>query len=245
MVDLIFGDLTATDAIMAILTGILGGIMLGIAYKMAEKGIPHWIPRKLVHVSMGSIIGLTIVAYSNLSGPTFAIGTFLTFILYAWAHKSTLVSELLAAGSREGESRVNTFVSGFMGMIAFAIAFLMFLSQPAIFVTAILGVAWADAAGEAVGRTWGGRFVHRIGAKSFEGSCGVYVLSVLSQVTALSLYSSICILCVIPQLLIIAGLMTLTEAISKRWLDNFLIPLVTAFAMWLLLFPNMPLFFAV
>ncbi len=242
MVELIFGDLTGPDAVMAIVTALTGGLILGIAFKMAERGTPHWKPRKLVHVTMGSVIGLTIVAYSNLSGPTFAIGSFLTVILYAWAHKSTLLSELLAAGSREGESRTNTFVSGFMGMVAFALAFLMFLSQPSIFVSAILGVAWADGAGEIVGRTWGGRIFPRLGTKSVEGSAGVYVMSFLGQITSLVLYSRICVVCFLPHLLLIAGMVTLVEFVSRRWLDNFLIPLVTAFAMWLMIFPGMPLF---
>lgn len=227
---------------MAIVTGIAGGLILGLAYKMAERGLPHWKPRKLVHVSMGTAIGLTIVAYSNLSGPTFAIGTFLTFILYAWAHKPTLVSDLLMAGSREGETRLNTFVSGLMGMVAFATSFLMFLSQPAIFVAAILGVAWADAAGEVVGRTWGGTWFSKRRGKTVEGSMGVFVGGIMALTAALVLYSDLCILCVLPQLIIIAILITITEALSKRWIDNFAIPIVTSFAMWLLLFPGMPLF---
>ncbi|MHA1653660.1 MAG: hypothetical protein ACTSVT_06630, partial [Candidatus Thorarchaeota archaeon] len=122
MVELFFGDLTLYDAFMGVLTGAAGGAVLGTAYLMSRRGIAHWKARKLVHVTMGTVIALTIVNYSNLSGPAFAAGVFLTVLFYAWAHKSSLISELLVAGSRENETSFNTFVSGFMGIVGFAVA---------------------------------------------------------------------------------------------------------------------------
>ena len=138
MVDLVFGDPTTTDLVMAIGTGFIGMVILAIAYKMSVNGTPQWISRKIVHITMGTIIGLTIVGYSNLSGPFLAGLLFLTALIYAWAHKSDLIFELLIAGSREGETKANTFFSGFMGVAAFAIAFLVFSARPEIFVAAIL-----------------------------------------------------------------------------------------------------------
>ncbi|MGQ4872424.1 MAG: hypothetical protein ACP6IT_11415 [Candidatus Thorarchaeota archaeon] len=243
MVELFFGDLTLYDALMGVLTGVAGGAVLGTAYLMSRRGIAHWKARKLVHVTMGTVIAVTIVNYSNLSGPTFAIGVFLTVLFYAWAHKSSLISELLVAGSRENETRLNTFVSGFMGMVGFAVAFLVFFSEPGIFVAAILAVAWADAAGEIIGRTYGGRlFGIRIRNKTLEGSMGVLVFSAISLVFALVSFSTVDPVTVLPQTIAIAAMVTVTEAVSTRWLDNFLIPIVTSFAMWLLVFPMMPLF---
>ncbi|NWF96003.1 MAG: hypothetical protein HXY34_07645 [Candidatus Thorarchaeota archaeon] len=242
MVELVFGALSTTDVLLALLTGVLASLCLAIAFMMAKRNMARWIPRKFVHISTGSVIGLTVVAYSNLSGPALAAGIFLTLLSYAWAHRSTLIQELLMAGSREGETSFSTFAAGFMGMLSFALSFLVFLPRPEIFVAAILVVAWADASGEVIGRTLGGKYLPRLQTgKSVEGSLAVMLFSLLSMLVALALYSDTCTLCVVPRLLVIALGVAATEFFSRRWLDNFLLPLVTSTMLWLLVFPTMPL----
>ncbi|MCK5389750.1 MAG: hypothetical protein KAJ36_04630 [Candidatus Thorarchaeota archaeon] len=244
MVDLVIGDLTPFDIGMAIATGIIATVVLTTAYYMSGSGMPKWKPRKLVHIVIGTVVGLTLVGYSNLSGPLLAAGIFLFILFYTWAHKSELIVDLLVAGSREGESGANTFLSGFMAMISFSTVFLLFYSRPEIFVAAILAVAWGDAAGEAIGRPFGGKLVKRkYRDKSFEGSIGVLIFTTLAIVTSLIVFSpSTCILCFMPQIFIIAFCVTLAEFLSIGWTDNFFIPMVTAVAMWLLIFPGIPLF---
>ena len=244
MVDLIFGDLAPVDISMAIATGLIASMVLTIAYYMAAKGMPNWKPRKLVHISMGTTIGMTLVVYTNLSGPAFAAGIFLTILMYAWAHKSELIWELLLAGSREGETRLNTFASGFMGLVSFGTVFLLFFPRPEIFVAAILAVSWGDAAGEIIGRPFGGRFIKRkYRDKSIEGSIGVFVFTTLSVIASLAIFSTdTIILSVLPQILIIAICVTTAEFLSIGWTDNFFIPMITAVAMWWFLFPGLVLF---
>jgi len=244
MVDLVFGELALLDIGMAIATGLIVSVVLATAYYMAASGMPHWKPRKLVHIIMGTVIALTVVAYSNLSGPAFAVGIFLTILMYAWAHKSELIWELLIAGSREEESRLNTFASGFMGLISFTTVFLLFFARPEIFVAAILAVSWGDAAGEVIGRPYGGRFVKRkYRNKSLEGSIGVLLFTALSVITSLVLFSpDTVVFNVLPQILLIAMFTTAAEFLSIGWTDNFFIPVVTAITMWWFLFPGTILF---
>ena len=244
MVDLVFGDLAPTDVVMAIATGFIVSAVLTAAYFLSGTGMPKWRPRKLVHVSMGTVVGLTLVGYSNLSGPSFAAGIFLFILFYSWGHKSELIGELLVAGSRDGETSQNTFMAGFMAMISFGSVFLVFFSRPEIFVAAILAVAWGDAAGEVFGRPYGGRFIKRkYRDKSFEGSLGVFMFTALAIITSLIVYSSdTCVLCFLPHILIVAICATFAEVISIGWTDNFFIPMITALAMWLLIFPGIPLF---
>ena len=244
MVELVFGNLTTMDLVMAGLTGILSLAVLAIAFKMSLKGTPKWQARKLVHVSLGTFIALTVPAYSNLSGPTLAGGIFLTILIYAWAHKSDLISELLISGSREGESGLNTFASAFMGMVAFISVFILFRPEPSIFVASILAVSWGDAAGEAVGRPLGGEYVKKkIRQKSVEGSVAVVVFTSIAVLTALALYSSIgCSLYIIPQILLIGAVVAIVEILSIGWIDNFAIPFATALLMWILLFPGLVIF---
>lgn len=244
MVDLIFGDLALLDIGMAIATGLIASAVLTTAYYMAASGMPNWKPRKLVHISMGTTIGMTLVAYSNLSGPAFAAGIFLTILMYSWAHKSELIWELLMAGSREGETRLNTFASGFMGLVSFGTVFLVFFQRPEIFVASILAVSWGDAAGEVFGRPYGGKIIKRkYRDKSFEGSIGVLLFTTLSVITSLVVFSpDTVILAVLPQILIIGICATAAEFLSIGWTDNFFIPMITAITMWWLLFPGLILF---
>ena len=244
MVDLFFGDLTLPDVIMAVATGAIAALILTIAYYMASSGKPRWKARKLVHASLGTVVGLTLVGYSNLSGPSLAAGIFLFILFYAWAHKSELIWDLLLAGSRENESRLNTFLAGLMGMISFGTVFLLFFSRPEIFVAAILAVAWGDAAGECIGRPYGGKvFKRRFRNKTVEGSIGVFIFTVLSILTSLIAYSpDTCISCVLLQVLIVAACAAIAEGLSIGWTDNFFIPMVTAISMWWLLFPGIILF---
>ncbi|MFW9888391.1 MAG: hypothetical protein ACFFER_09425 [Candidatus Thorarchaeota archaeon] len=245
MVDLVFGDPTLFDVIMAVMTGILGGVVLAIAYAWSEKGIAKWKPRKIVHISMGTIIALTVMHYSNLSGPSIAAGIFLTILLYAWAHKSTLITELLLAGSREEDQHLSTFAAGFMGMVAFASVFIFFFQQPEVIVASILAVSWGDAAGEVIGRPFGGRIIKRqIKGKSFEGTLGVFIFSCLSIIMAMLTFSSgFFALSILPQIVLVASVITIVELLSVAWEDNFLIPILTAIMMWQVVFPTTAFWF--
>ncbi|MFX1481605.1 MAG: hypothetical protein ACFFCP_00300 [Promethearchaeota archaeon] len=244
MVELVFGELTLSDIGMALATGLIVSVVLSAAYYMASSGMPHWKPRKLVHVSIGTVIALTVVTYSTLSGPAFAVGIFLTILMYSWAHKSELIWELLLAGSREEESRLNTFAAGFMGLISFMTVFLIFFARPEIFVAAILAVSWGDAAGEVVGRPYGGRFLKwKYRSKSVEGSIGVLLFGMISVITSLILFSpDTIVMNVLPQILIIGICIAAAEFLSIGWTDNFFIPVVTALSMWWFLFPGIVLF---
>ncbi len=243
MVHLFFGELSMLDILMAVITGLTAIVVVFIAYLMAQRGVARWIPRKSVHMTMGTVIGLTIVSYTNLSGPTLAISVFVIVLFYCWAHRRELLWQLLAAGSRPGENRTSTLFAGLMGLVAFALSFLIFLPRPEIFVAAILSVAWADGLGEVVGRTFGGRFVrHWVQRKSCEGSIAVFVSSMLSIVVALSVYSDLDPLSVMPRIVLIAVSVMVTELFCRGWTDNFFLPLVTSLMMWLLLFPDIRLF---
>lgn len=243
MVDLYFGELAALDIAMAVGTCLAASIVIAAGYRMSRAGAPKWASRKLIHSVIGTVIGLTIVAYSNLSGPALAVGLFAVVLMYAWAHNSSLISELLLSGSREGESGLSTFVAGFVGLLSFAVVFLLFLSRPEIFVAAILAVSWGDASGEVIGRTFGRRLVkRRFRNKSLEGSLAVFFFTALSIVVAMIMYSDACPFCFILQILTVAAAVSVTEALCTGWRDNLFVPLVCACLIWLLIFPSTPLF---
>jgi len=65
MVELVFGNMTTMDLVMAGLTGILSFAILAMVFKMSLKGSPKWQARKIVHISLGTFIALTVPAYSK------------------------------------------------------------------------------------------------------------------------------------------------------------------------------------
>jgi dolichol kinase len=245
MVDLVFGELVVNDLFLAVVTVIAASFTLVFAYKLTVKGVENWKGRKLVHISLSTIIALTLFAYTNLTGPIFTIGLFLTILLYAWAHHSELISVLLIAGSRDGESNMNTFASAFMGLLGFTIVFFMFLSHSEIFIASILAVSWGDAAGEVIGRPYGGKIIKKaLNNKSIEGFIGVFIFTAFAIITAVALHApTISILSVWLEILIMAFVIAFVELISRGWQDNFLIPLFTAGLMWILLYPGVPLIY--
>jgi dolichol kinase len=131
-----------------------------------------------------------------------------------------------------------------MGLVSFGIVFLLFFQRPEIFVASILAVSWGDAAGEVLGRPFGGKIIKlKYRDKSFEGSIGVLIFTTLSVITSLLIFSpDTIILSVLPQIFIIALCSTTAEFLSIGWTDNFFIPMITAVTMWWLLFPGMFLF---
>ncbi len=243
MVQLFFGRPTFIDIVLAVFTGVAGAIIVAIAYRQYENGTKSWKARKMVHVCMGTIIALTIMSYSNLTGPVLATGIFCSFLMYAWAHNSSLISDLLIAGSRDAEDSLGTLASGILGLTSFSLAFLLFLNEPSILVAAILTVSWGDAAGEIIGRPYGGTLIRRpFGDKSFEGMFAVFVFSVLACMISLLLYAQVSVLQLLIHILFIGLCISLLEFVSRRWLDNLLLPLGTALLMWQLIFPSIVFF---
>ncbi|MFO7837620.1 MAG: hypothetical protein R6V83_13340 [Candidatus Thorarchaeota archaeon] len=243
MVHLFFGALTCMDVALAVLTGVAGSVILAIAYHWHGNGVESWKARKMVHISMGTIIGLTIMRYSTISGPVLATVIFCGFLMYVWAHDSSLISDLLVAGSRDGENSFGTFASGIFGLISFGLVFLLFLKEPSILVASILAVSWGDAAGEIIGRPYGGTLIRRpFGDKSIEGAIAVFVFSILACMTSLLLYSPASIPDTPVPILVIGLCISFLEFVSRRWLDNLLLPWGTALFMWIFIFPDVLLF---
>ncbi|RDE14529.1 MAG: hypothetical protein C4K47_04120 [Candidatus Thorarchaeota archaeon] len=243
MIGLYFGVLTSLDTVVAILTGAAASIVVGIAHWVSKKGGPRWVGRKLVHMVMGTIIALTLVVYSNLSGPIFATALFMIVLFCLSFYDKDIISHLLAAGTRESGSTFGTFFAGFAGLVSFAVVFLVFYVRPEIFVAAILAVSWGDASGEVFGRTLGGSLIRkRFRGKSIEGSAAVFAFSALSLIVAMLLHSvDTQPFLVLPEILVVALVVSVVEAVSVGWTDNFLVPLTTAFLTWFLIFPTTPL----
>jgi dolichol kinase len=239
MVELLFSPLTPMDIDLIILVDVLAFASISVSCVLASQGHKKWISRKFTHVAISSIIALALPVYSSLTGPLLTIGIFLIG-LFGSSLLGLNVSDLaLSAGTRDDGSKVQTFLAAFLALIAFAAVFLSFMSIPFIFVSSILAVSWGDGAGEVVGRPFGRHKFHvwRGKTKSIEGSLGVMIMTFVGISVAFVLFPfSITLEKLIMAAVVVSLAVSVAEVLCVSWTDNVVIPLLSSFLMWFLVF---------
>jgi dolichol kinase len=239
MVELLFSPLTPMDITLIVLVDAVAFGSIAVSCVLASRGYEKWIPRKFTHVAISSLIALSLPLYSSLTGPFLTIVIFLIGLLGS-SFSGVPVGEIaLSAGTRDDGNKLQTFLAAFLALVAFAAVFLSFMSIPFIFVSSILAVSWGDGAGEVIGRPFGKHKFHvwRGRTKSVEGSLAVLVMTLAGIIVAFFLFP----FSITLENLIIAGLIvslsvSLAEVLCISWADNVVIPLLSAFLMWLLVF---------
>ncbi len=239
MVNLTLGTLGMPDILLAAMTVVIVYAVLLIAKEINERGHASWISRKLIHISISSVVGITLVSYENLSGPLLAVVLFLVPLFLGRLFFGEPVRNLIRLTSRDNENRNHwyTFAAGTLGIISYGLVFLAFPEEPAVFVSAILAVSWGDGSGELIGRPFGTRRYQLIGnERTLQGSIAVFSFTVVATAFSFQLFSSRSVLTLLPVFVVVGLTVMLMEAISISWLDNFLIPLTAAGILYLFLF---------
>jgi dolichol kinase len=240
MVNLSFSTLTALDIYLAIIVDIIGFASLAVSCILAGRGYKRWIPRKFTHITVSSLIALALPLYSNLTGPALTIAVFIVGILGASIFGVNLARITLSAGTREEGNRTQTLLAAGLALFAYGLVFLLFTSSPMIFVASILAVSWGDGAGEVVGRPLGRHKFHvwHGKSKSIEGSLAVVLMTFVAVIFAYLMFPFSIPL---SYLLMIGGLVSISvaaiEVICISWVDNVIIPIVSAILLWWLLTP--------
>jgi dolichol kinase len=241
MVSLLFSDLTALDTLLVVVVVGVGFLSLAVSWLLASRGYKKWIPRKFTHIVMSSLVALALPFYSSLTGPAITIGIFVAGILGASIFGVNLAKAALSSGTREDGSRLQTFLAAVFAVASYALVFILFIDYPAIFVASILAVSWGDGAGEVVGRPFGKHKFHvwRGKTKSAEGSLAVVLMTFVAIMFAFLLYPLRVPL--VSLLLIgaaVSSAVAATELLCVSWTDNVTIPLLSAFLLWYLFFPD-------
>jgi dolichol kinase len=239
MVQLWFLPLTSLDLVLIIIIDAIGFLSIAISLTLARRGYRKWIPRKVTHIAVSSLIALSLPFFSSLTAPAIALGVFLVVLFGCSFLGLDLKGLVLSAGTRRGESKLGTFLVAFFSLVVFATVFLIFIDLPFIFVSSILAVSWGDGAGEVVGRplgrnkfsVWGGK------TKSVEGSLAVMAMTFVAVMVAFFLFP----IPVSLQSLLLAGatvslVVAVVEVLCLSWTDNVVIPLLSALVLWYLLF---------
>ena len=238
MVALTVGTLSTFDLLLVIITVVVVYVILIIAKEINERGHASWISRKLIHISISSIVGITLVLYENLSGPLVTIVLFLIPLLIGRLFFGRPVWNLIRLASRQQETKKHwyTLAAGILAMVSYGLVFLAFPQEPAIFVSAILAVSWGDGSGELIGRPFGSRGYQFLGnERTVLGSVAVFLFTTIATSFSFYIFSSRAVLVLIPMFLVVGLVVMLIEAVSISWLDNFLIPLSAAGVIYLFL----------
>jgi dolichol kinase len=239
MAELLFSSLTSLDISLIIVVDALAFASIAVSCVLASRGHEKWIPRKFTHVAISSIIAMALPIYSSLTGPTLTIVIFLVG-LFGSSLFGVHVSDLaLSAGTRDEGSKVQTFLAASLALIAFCAVFLFFMSVPFIFVSSILAVSWGDGAGEVVGRPLGKHKFHvwRGKTKSVEGSLAVMVMTFAGVIVAFLLFPfSINLEKLLLAAVVVSVAVSGAEVLCVSWTDNVVIPLLSSFLMWFLVF---------
>jgi phytol kinase len=227
------------DMALIALVDALALASISVSCVLANRGYRKWIPRKFTHVTISSLVALALPIYDSLTGPTLTIVIFLIVLFGSSLFGFRATDLALSAGTRDDGSKLQTFLAAFLALVAFAFVFLTFMSIPFIFVSSILAVSWGDGAGEIFGRpfgkhkftVWGGK------KKSVEGSVAVMIMTFMGVVVAYLLFP----FAVSFSTLLVAGAIvsvavSAAELLCVSWTDNVVIPLLSAFLMWLLIF---------
>jgi dolichol kinase len=239
MVELLFSPLTSLDIVLIIMVDALAFASIAVSCVLASRGHEKWIPRKFTHVAISSIIALALPFYSSFTGPALTIAVFVVGLFGSSLFGFHASDIALSAGTRDEGSKMQTFLAASLAVIAFAAVFLFFMSVPFIFVSSILAVSWGDGAGEVVGRPFGRHKFHvwRGKTKSVEGSLAVMVMTFAGVIVAFLLFPfAIALEKLLLAAVVVSLAVSAAEVLCVSWTDNVVIPLLSSFLMWFLVF---------
>lgn len=198
-------------------------VVIGGAELLRRRGLGRDYSRKIVHVGIGSWVGPTYLLYEHRLWA--ALPPLLFVVVNALSYRYGLLRSI------EGEERnIGTLL--YPVSVALAIAGFWGPELAPIGLSAILVLAWGDAAASLVGRRWG-THRYRVGLqhRSYEGSLAMLVVSFAAVVAAYALLADVA-----PSVLVGAALAaiaaTVIEARSVWGLDNLFVPAAVALTLW-------------
>lgn len=223
------GLISGRDLVAVLLSGVWVLSAIGLAEWLRRRvGVPRPWTRKLVHVAVGSWVLPTFLLFDTRFWAAFPPATFI--VVNALSHRHGWMKSV------EGDR-------GNYGSIfyPFSVSLLVWMGWPdpvgqACAAAGVLVLAWGDAAASQVGRAVGRRSYHVRGhERTLEGSAAMFAFSVAGILAAAAVLlpawpggSFVAVA------LLVALFATTLEGISLHGVDNLLVPIGSAGALWLL-----------
>jgi phytol kinase len=207
---------------IALLAGLLAGLMLAVRAAQRRGAVGPELARKLVHMGMGAVC-LAFPWIFSSAGPVWLLAAITSAGLLAVRWVPALGAAV--GGVLGGVRRTSWGEVYFPGAVA--AVFALAQGNRAEFCAPVAMLAFGDAAGALVGQRWGRiKFRTVESLKSVEGSAAVGAVSAAAVVIALRVQGGMGW----PEALFTGAILgvfaAMVEAVSWRGLDNLLVPLV-------------------
>jgi phytol kinase len=206
-------------AAIALVLAVLGGSLMGVA----RAPLAPELARKLVHVAMGTVA---------LAFPWLFSGPVPVFVLAGAALVALLALRAVPALRGRLGGALHGVGRGSLGEVYFPIAvalvFVLARDEPLLYLIPIGVMTLADALAALIGTRYGTtHFTTADGIKSLEGSVAFFVVTFLACHLPLLLLSDIGRVESLLIALVVAWVVTLTEAMAWGGLDNLLVPIAS------------------
>ncbi|MEQ9716315.1 MAG: hypothetical protein ABGF52_12390 [Candidatus Asgardarchaeum sp.] len=231
-----FNLLSFNDILVGLAVNILAWTTLYISYKLRGNGSPVWIPRKLTHTVLGTTIAFSLPIFSSVFGALFALSLFLTILAVGMIIDEDFARKLLKIGTREGEHLIDTLFASITALLVAGIIYFLFYNKPQIYIASVLSLAWGDGSGELIGRAFGKHKIKFLWvSKSLEGSLSILIMSVIGMIVAYLVNGYEISIYMLSKFFLIGFFVSIVELLSYKWIDNLIIPAITATTLFILI----------
>ena len=204
---------------MGLVMGLLGGLMMGLrAFQKHYQPHPEII-RKLLHVIMG-LSTLTLPWIFNETWPAIVLGTTAFTALFILKRSKLRKNLGQVLHSIERDSQGDLYFP-----VSVAAVFVLSKGDPLLFCLPVLILTLADATAALIGLRYGvSRYQTTEGKKSIEGSAAFFVVTFLSSLLVLLMFTDVGRVDSVLIALLLGLLVMMLEAIAWLGLDNLFIP---------------------
>lgn len=228
--------LSFNDVMVSLAVNILSWTTLYISYKLRRNRSSAWMPRKLTHIVLGTIIAFSLPVFSSALSTLFALSIFLIFLTIGMVIDRDFAKKLLKIGTREKERLIDTLFASITAVIAAGIVYFLFYNKPQIYIASVLSLAWGDGSGELIGRPFGRHKIKFLWiSKSLEGSLSVLIMSVIGMIIAYLINGYEISIYMLSKFFLIGFFVSIVELLSYKWIDNLIIPTITATTLFILI----------
>jgi phytol kinase len=205
---------------MALVMGLLGGLMVGLrAFQQRFQPHPE-VVRKLLHVIMGlSTLALPWVFAETWPAVVLGVVAFASLFILKRSKLRKNLGQVLHSVDRDSHGDLYFPIS-------VACVFVLSGGQPLLFCLPVLILTLADATAALIGLRYGvSRYQTTEGMKSVEGSAAFFGVTFLSTLLVLLLFTEVGRIDSVLIALMLGLLVMMLEAIAWLGLDNLFIPL--------------------
>ncbi|MCY3411662.1 MAG: hypothetical protein INQ03_08535 [Candidatus Heimdallarchaeota archaeon] len=204
-------------------------IVINFAFVLNKWNAPAWVIRKFFHTAGIALAGTYGGFGVELVEIYVVIGFIAAFaIILSFVPSIKYIQTYVTLGTREGESRVESFFNALFTVISNVGVLILFDEHRWIYMAASLVVAFGDGLGEFVGKPFGKHKYKIISPKSIEGSLAVFLGSLIGIFIPLLIFGAYDT-SFLWLYFLVALLAMIIEAFSFSMLDNILMPFATAF----------------